>query len=113
MLRRARAADSQFDSMSLPVRKFRMTLRGDDTTILEHDPEKWAPVFPRDKREAFARRSCSNKKIERSRVGGPHPRVSAIALIAGRAASWPRLEGWTAGLMVRDGASAPPHHEKT
>jgi hypothetical protein len=32
---------------------------------LEHDPEKWTPVFPRDKREAFARRSCSNKKIER------------------------------------------------
>ncbi len=32
---------------------------------LKHDPEKWAPVFPRDKREAFARRSCSNKKIER------------------------------------------------
>jgi uncharacterized protein (DUF1330 family) len=29
---------------------------------LEHDPEKWAPVFPRDKREAFARRSCSNKR---------------------------------------------------
>jgi hypothetical protein len=29
---------------------------------LEHDPEKWQPVFPRDKREnAFARRSCSNK----------------------------------------------------
>src|SRR5713226_10475052 len=25
----------------------------------------WVPVFPRDKREAFARRSCSNKKIER------------------------------------------------
>src|SRR5438445_4861869 len=32
---------------------------------LEHDPEKWVPVFPRDKREAFARRSCSNKKVER------------------------------------------------
>jgi hypothetical protein len=32
---------------------------------LEHDPEKWVPVFPRDKREAFARRSCSNKNIER------------------------------------------------
>jgi hypothetical protein len=29
---------------------------------LEHDPEKWIPVFPRDKREAFARRSCSIKK---------------------------------------------------
>jgi len=27
--------------------------------------KKWGPVFPRDKREAFARRSCSNKKIER------------------------------------------------
>src|SRR6266481_5838990 len=26
----------------------------------------WVPVFPRDKREAFARRSCSNKKIERN-----------------------------------------------
>src|SRR5258707_9274931 len=25
----------------------------------------WVPVFPRDKREAFARRSCSNKKMER------------------------------------------------
>ncbi len=32
---------------------------------LEHDPEKWTPVFPRDKREAFARRPCLNNKIER------------------------------------------------
>jgi hypothetical protein len=32
---------------------------------LEHNPEKWVPVFPRDKRSAFARRSCSSKKIER------------------------------------------------
>jgi len=40
---------------------------------LEHRPESmpsdlirgWVPVFPRDKREAFARRSCSNKKTER------------------------------------------------
>ena len=31
--------------------------------MLEHDPEKWIPVFPRDKREAFARRSCSNNKM--------------------------------------------------
>src|SRR6185437_5768600 len=31
-------------------------------TTLEHDPEKWKPVFPRDKREAFARRSCSIKE---------------------------------------------------
>jgi len=36
---------------------------GNTSSTLEHDPEKWVPVFPRDKREAFARRSCSNKKI--------------------------------------------------
>src|ERR1700678_727300 len=36
---------------------------GSTTGGCEHDPEKWIPVFPRDKREAFARRSCSNKKI--------------------------------------------------
>jgi len=30
---------------------------------LEHDPEKVDTGFPRDKREAFARRSCSHKKI--------------------------------------------------
>jgi hypothetical protein len=29
--------------------------------VLEHDPEKWKPVFPRQTPEAFARRSCSNK----------------------------------------------------
>jgi hypothetical protein len=28
---------------------------------LEHDPEKWMPVFLRDKRQAFAWKSCSNK----------------------------------------------------
>ncbi len=44
----------------------------------------------------------------------PHPRVSAIALIAGGAAPWPRLEGWLRALMVRDGAEeSPPHHEDT
>jgi hypothetical protein len=30
---------------------------------LEHDPGKWTPVFPRNKCEAFARRSCSHRKI--------------------------------------------------
>src|SRR5579862_857527 len=35
--------------------------------ITEHDPEKWIPVFPRDKREAFARRSCSIKQMRRTR----------------------------------------------
>ena len=39
----------------------------------------WVPVFPRDKREAFARRSCSNKKIERdddSKKSHPAPEDS-------------------------------------
>jgi hypothetical protein len=31
-----------------------------DQGVLEHDPERCEAVFPRDKREAFARRSCSN-----------------------------------------------------
>src|SRR6202790_176411 len=38
----------------------------------------WVPVFPRDKREAFARRSCSNKKIERDDDSKKsHPALSA------------------------------------
>jgi hypothetical protein len=28
-------------------------------SAIEHDPEKWVAVFPRDKRGAFARKSCS------------------------------------------------------
>jgi hypothetical protein len=32
---------------------------------LAHDPEKCAAVFPRDKRVAFGRRSCANKKLKR------------------------------------------------
>src|SRR5215211_2539522 len=48
--------------------------RPNSCRFLEHGPEKhalglrpdgWVPVFPRDKRETFARRSCSNNKIER------------------------------------------------
>src|SRR5207302_7556750 len=33
------------------------------------------------------------------------------ALASSGGAAKRRLEGWAAGLMVRDGASAPPHHE--
>jgi len=32
-----------------------------DRVMLKHDPEKWAPVFPRDKREAFAREIMLNQ----------------------------------------------------
>jgi hypothetical protein len=51
----------------------------------EHDPEKWEPVFPRDKREAFARRSCSNKgwdhdpiQSDRIMIKGSEPRFTCI-----------------------------------
>jgi hypothetical protein len=30
--------------------------------MLEHDPEKWKPVFPRDKREALARKIMLKQK---------------------------------------------------
>src|SRR4030088_2143965 len=55
---------------------------------IEHDPEKWKPVFPRDKREAFARRSCSNKtKLE---VGSPRvePTFSARSRRCRRRRCW-------------------------
>src|SRR5882672_10040085 len=46
----------------------------------------WAPVFPRDKREAFARRSCSNKKIERDDDSKKsHPALGPFAARCG----WP------------------------
>jgi len=43
--------------------------------------QKDRAVFPRDKREAFARRSCSNKKIERD----DDSKKSHPALVAGPA----------------------------
>jgi hypothetical protein len=53
----------------------------------------WVPVFPRDKREAFARRSCSDKKIDRdddSKKSHPDPErriAEKINEFAGRAES--------------------------
>src|ERR1700694_2431321 len=50
----------------------------------------WVPVFPRDKREAFARRSCSNKKIERDDDSKKsHPALTARQI--GRAEHRTRL----------------------
>ena len=57
----------------------------------------WVPVFPRDKREAFARRSCSNKKIERDDDSKKsHPALGASlveAAVFGRRDAGGRLEG--------------------
>jgi hypothetical protein len=36
---------------------------------LEHDPERWGPVLPSNKPEAFARRSCSIRNPERGGDG--------------------------------------------
>src|SRR5258708_27926757 len=44
-------------------------------------PEKWVPVFPSDKREAFARRSCSNQKMKQdddSKKSHPAPGRSGL-----------------------------------
>jgi hypothetical protein len=38
---------------------------------IAHDPEKWEPVFPHDKREAFARRSCANPRAPSSPPRSP------------------------------------------
>src|SRR5471032_487763 len=48
-----------------------------------------------------------------SRARRPAGGVSAVSqdLILRSRAFARRLEGWTRALMVRDGASAPPHHE--
>ena len=48
-----------------------------------HDPMGWAPVFPRDKREAFARRSCSKQKIERDDDSKKrHPALAGVSATA-------------------------------
>ena len=76
---------------------------------LEHDPEKWDPVFPRDEREAFARRS--NKVIERDDdlkkslipglvlVGGLLPQTGAneMATLTGKTAV---VTGSTSGIRT-------------
>jgi hypothetical protein len=56
----------------------------------EHDPDpkgrvsaKWVPVFPRDKRGAFARRSCSNKKLVRDDDSKKcHPALESVFRLA-------------------------------
>src|SRR6267154_5342396 len=54
-----------------------------DRVMLEHDPEKCVAVFPRDKRKAFARRSCSKNKLERHvlhcEVKTPSPGAKALS----------------------------------
>jgi hypothetical protein len=60
----------------------------------------WVPVFPRDKREAFARRSCSNKTIERDDDSKwSHPALSALAWTR-RRVSRMRFNSWRQGTAM-------------
>src|SRR4029450_13362309 len=49
---------------------------------LEHDPEKCEAVFPRDKRVAFARRSCSNNNLKRDDDSSQSHRALAVRPLA-------------------------------
>src|ERR1700704_2506887 len=58
----------------------------------------WVPVFPRDKREAFARRSCSNKKIERDDDSKKsHPALGDLKMPAIMSLEEPRPRGTVLG----------------
>src|SRR5258705_245350 len=52
--------------VTVPETAVDYTLYGDSraaAALLEHDPEKRIPLFPQDKREAFARTSCFNTQL--------------------------------------------------
>src|SRR5262245_61884649 len=57
-----------------------MPLPLDHWQRLEHDPEKCEAVFPRDKRVAFARRSCSNNNLKRDDASSQSHRALGAAL---------------------------------
>ena len=53
----------QTNSGNLPTAAFDWLAHDLEKQALGPRPDGWEPVFPRDKREAFARRSCSNKRM--------------------------------------------------
>src|SRR6266850_6822339 len=63
----------------------------------------WVPVFPRDKREAFARRSCSNKKIERDDDSKKsHPALGSLEVLLRRDQESDRLAGEAPDIIQAD-----------
>ena len=59
-------------------------------------PKSGNRFFPRDKREAFARRSCSNKKIERDDDSKKsHPALGSPAGVR----NWQHFSGWRGRTM--------------
>jgi len=72
-----------FDAIAVKREAFRRDLAHDpEKHALGPRPDGWVAVFPRDKREAFARRSCSNKKIERDDDSKKsHPALGAQNLV--------------------------------
>ena len=69
---------------------------------LAHNPEKWVPVFPRDKCEAFARRSCSRKRIEREDFSKKSHHARSWRVLLGAAKKLPAR-----ALVFRQSKSAP------
>jgi hypothetical protein len=53
----------QTNSGNLPMAAFDWLEPDAEKQALGPRPDGWEPVFPRDKREAFARRSCSKKEM--------------------------------------------------
>src|SRR5258707_10414152 len=62
---------------------------------VEHDPEKWVPVFPK--------RSCSNKKIERDDDSKKSHPALGVATVA-------RTPHVLAGQQEKDHERSDPHH---
>ncbi len=59
--RNADAVQPAADDRKIVVRHTQRLPERAEFTTPEHDPERWAQVFPRDKRKAFALSSCATK----------------------------------------------------
>src|ERR1700704_5949024 len=61
----------------------------------------WVPVFPRDKREAFARRSCSDNRVRIAAPGSGRRGVSHMALFRLPSSGPAALAARGHGLLLR------------
>ena len=81
-------------------------------------PDGWAPVFPRDKRKAFARRSCSSSKPAREARSSPrHPASGPLGALSAFALQRPPMPdhglaggGMAGGPVLRGHSQFEPLH---
>jgi RimJ/RimL family protein N-acetyltransferase len=100
-------------------RLFGDTLRSNEVMIglarksgfaLTHNPDDWKLVrFEKHIGSAPQEIPCASWRLA---AAADLTSGDALILILRSRALARRLEGWATGLMVRDGASAPPHHEE-